>query len=153
MQLILNIISILAFFMSLTTWIVTFITHRMHVSVEVKDFAKRNHVVQFYLYIQNNSATPFTVSGISIVSGSRKYPCEYLPKLIRTQNDRVIIETPYLPVNFSSHQGQCFAFEFLNCQDISLAPGKKVDLEIYTNQKTLKKSLLLPQQDKILHLH
>ena len=152
MNLILDIISILAFVMTLITWIYNFLNRRINAEVKIKDFAKRWDVVQLYLYIQNNSSSPFTISGVSVISNQDKHPCESLPKIIRTRNDEVVIRTPYFPVNFSAHQGQCLALEFLHCPDIELAPGKTVELEIYTNRKTLKKSLTVPQPDRILHL-
>ena len=152
MNLILDIISILAFIMTLITWIYNFLNRRINAEIEIKDFAKRRDIVQLYLYIQNNSGSPFTISGISIISDSDKHPCEPLPKIIRTHNNEVIIRTPYFPVNFSAHQGQCLALEFLHCPDIELAPDKTVDLEIYTNRKILRKSLTVPQPDRILHL-
>lgn len=152
MDLALGIISILAFVMSLITWILNFISHRINAEMKIKDFVKHRDVVQLYLYIQNNSGSPFTISGVSIVSNSGKHPCEPLSKIIRTRNDEVVIRTPYFPVNFSAYQGQCLALEFLHCPDIVLTPGKTVDLEIYTNRKILKKSLAVPQPDLILHL-
>ena len=152
MNLILDIISILAFVMSLITWIYNFLNHRINAEIEIKDFAKYRDIVQLYLYIQNNCSSPFTISGVSIISDSNNHPCELLPKIIRTHNDEVVIRTPYFPVNFSAHQGQCLALEFLHCPDIELTSGKTVELEIYTNRKILKKSLTVPQPDLILHL-
>ena len=152
MDLILDIVSILAFIMTLITWIYNFLNRRINAEIEIKDFAKHWDVVQLYLYIQNNSSSPFTISGVSVISNSDKHPCESLPKIIRTRNDEVVIRTPYFHVNFSAHQGQCLALEFLHCPDIELAPGKTVELEIYTNRKILRKSLTAPQPDRILHL-
>lgn len=152
MDLLLNIISVLAFVMTSITWIVGYFSRRLKISVEIKDHAKRRKVVQFYLYLQNKSSSPVTISGISILDNAVKYPCEYYPKIIRTRNNDVVIQTPYLPVNLAAHQGACYAFEFLNCQDIELVPGKTVELEIYTNRKPLTKSLVLPPEGNILHL-
>lgn len=152
MDLFLSITSILAFIMSAITWIFNILARRINSKIEIKDFAKHRDIVQLYLYIQNNSGSPFTISGVSIISDSDKHPCEPLPKIIRTHNDEVIIRTPYFPVNFSAHQGQCLALEFLHCPDIELVPGKTVDLEIYTNRKILRKFLTVPQPDLILHL-
>lgn len=153
MDLFLSITSLLAFIMSTITWIFNFLDRQISVEVEIKDFAMHWDIVQLYLYIQNNSRSPFTISGVSIISNSKKHPCEPLSKIIRTHNDEVTLRTPYFPVNFSAHQGQCLALEFLHCPDIELAPGKTVVLEIYTNRKILRKSLTVPQPDRILHLH
>ena len=152
MDLFLSITSILAFIMSSITWIFNFLAHRINADIEIKDYAKQRGSVQLYLYIQNNSSYPFTISGVSIISVSSKHPCEQLPKIIRKQNDEVVIRTPYFPVNFSAHQGQCLALEFLHCPDIELTSGRTVELEIYTNRRILKKSLTVPLPDRILHL-
>ena len=116
MQNIVNIISILAFMMSLATLIHTIFDKSVRLSVNIKDYGKYfNGVVQLYIYFQNNSGRDLTISGISIVSNSQKYPCKMLPEVIRDCNGKSVITTPYLPVNIAPYQGVCYAFEFLNC--------------------------------------
>lgn len=152
MQNILNIISILAFIMTSITWICTAINHSIKFSVEVKDYAKHGSVVQFYLYMQNNSGKPITISGLSIAYQNQQFPCKMIPSVIRYRDQEPLITTPFLPVNFAPHQGSCYAFEFLHCPDIELAPGKTVEFEIYTNLKVLKRFVTLGNTDGILHL-
>ncbi len=152
MQNLINILSILAFVMSTITWICTLLNHSIKLFIEIKDYAHIFDVVQLYIYFQNNSGKPITISGVSIVESNNKIPCKTLPSIIRSCNGRVIIETPLFPLNLSSHQGACFAFEFLNCPDIELNPGKTIALEIYTNRKLLKRFVTLGNKDQILNL-
>lgn len=152
MQNFLNLLSIIAFVMSLITWICTAINKSIRLSFEIKDQAKRHgSIVQLFLYIQNNSGRSVTISGLSIVTSSKKYPCDFLSKTIRTRDEQVIVQTANLPVNFAPYQGMCLAFEFLDCQDIELTPGKTIDLEFYTNRQVLKRSLILCPEDHVLH--
>ena len=104
-----------------------------------------------YLYLQNNSNSPLTISGISIVHNDKKYPCELIPKKIRGKGEN-LIKTPMFPINLSPNQGVLFPFEFLNCQDIEISPDKKIVLEIYTNRKMIEKSLTLDLPNTLLHL-
>lgn len=154
MQLFLNILTILAFIMSAITWIVTALRHSIFLTVELKDYAKWfNNVVQLFLYIQNNSASPITVSGISILYDGKKFPCELVPKKLRTEDGIVTRSTPMFPLNFAGLQGTMYFFEFVNCPDIELAQGKTIDFEIYTNRGRLKKSVTLGPQDRYFRLH
>ena len=152
MQNILNVISVLAFIMSSVTWFCTALNRSIKFSIEVNDYAKYKKSVQFYLYMQNNSGKPITISGLSIIYKNQKFPCRMIPNVLRTQDGSPLITTPFLPVNFAPHQGLCHAFEFSHCPDIELAPGKTVDFEIYTNRKVLKRSVILGNMDEILHL-
>lgn len=152
MQNFLNLISILAFIMSSITWICTALNRSIKFSIEVKDYVKYRDIVQFYFYMQNNSGKPITISGLSIIYNNQVFSCKMIPSLLRSQGQTPVITTPFLPVNFAPHQGSCYAFEFLHCPDIALAPCKKVDFEIYTNRKVLKRSVTLGNTDEILHL-
>lgn len=151
MQHFLNILTILAFFMSSATWLYTLYTHSIKLSIEVKDHTKRFGSVQLYLYFQNNSAQYLAITGISILDKDRKLPCNALRSILRVQDGSALIETPTLPVNLSPCHGVCHAFSFSDCQDIELAEGKTLALEIYTNRCVLKRSVILPPQDHILH--
>lgn len=150
MQNFLNFISIAAFIMSLTTWIMTAIQQSIRISVEVKDYSKPyGKIIQLYLYIQNNSKKPFTISGISLIHDKRKYPCKLLPSSIIEKGD-IKIYTPLFPINFAAYQGVLLPFEFLDCSDIPLGPNKKIEIEICTNLKVIKRFLTLDQPDYLL---
>ena len=152
MQHILNTISVVAFIMSTISWILAIFNNSIKLSLEVWDYSQRFNVIQLYIYFQNNSGKYLTITGVSIIENQIKRPCKLIPSTIRTKNNKPFIETPYLPVNLSPHQGVCFAFEFLNCSDIALSPGKNLALEIYTNRKALKRSVILGNKDHILNL-
>lgn len=151
-QAIYNLLGILGFVFSGFLWIYTLYRNRTNLDIEIKDYSKAfGHVVQLYLYLQNNSDNPLTISGLSLIHKEKKYLCELLPKKIRKTGDS-LIQTPMFPVNLSPQQGVFLPFEFLNCQDIEIVPDKKIVLEIHTNRKKLKKSLTLDQPGTLLHL-
>lgn len=146
-----NILGIIGFILSALIWIYTYRKNRVLLDVEIKDYTKVfGRVVQLYLYIQNNSGSPLTISGISIVHNEKKYPCVLLPRKIRGTGED-LIKTPMFPINLSPHEGILLPFEFSNCQDIELALDKTVALEIYTNRKMIEKSLILGRPDHLLH--
>lgn len=147
-----NALGILGFVLSALLWFFAVYKKRTNLYVESKDYTKAlGEIVQLYLYIQNQSDSPITISGISIVHYEKKLPCELIPKKIRKTGDNIIY-TPCFPINLAPQQGVCFPFEFLNCRDIEVGPGKKVALEIYTNRKLVKESLILNQPNTLLHL-
>lgn len=146
-----NLLGITGFLLSAIIWIYTIFQKRCDLFLDIKDYTKVfGRVIQLYLYIQNLSDSPITISGISIAHNNTFFPCELLPKKIRGEGDS-LIKTPMFPINLAPHQGILVPFEFLNCQDIALTPYKTLDLEIYTNRKVLRKSLTLVQPDHLLH--
>ena len=126
-------------------------SRRIQLSVSVKDWNKPTpKVAHLFLLIQNNSSKPTIISGISILKTSQEYYCRLDSKKIITDHDVIIRATPQFPLNLFPHQGVLFAFEFLDCPDIELTENKTVDLQIYTNQKAIRKSVTLPKQSHYL---
>lgn len=154
MQSFLNFLTILSFIMSAATWILTAYNRSIRISCNISDFRKYDHgILQLFLYIQNNSEKSMTISGISLIINSQKYPCELVEKKIRSVNGSVSQSTPSFPLNFSPSQGRMEFIEFLNCPGIEASPGKMVEIEIYTNRKALKRFLSLPQSSPFFHRH
>lgn len=152
MQSFLNFLTILSFTMSVTTWILTAYNRSIKFSCSIIDFKKYSpDIIQFFIYIQNNSEKPMTISGMALVVDHKKYPCELVSKKIQSINGVVVHATPNFPLNFSPSQGRMEFIEFLHCPDIEASPGKMVELEIYTNRKALKRSLSLPQSGLFFH--
>lgn len=143
-----NILCILGFLSSMLLWIKTYLDSRKKINLQIYDYKKYPHgVIQFFVYIQNNSSSPLTISDISIKSNDCLKQCELVSKTIK-KNINCTIETPMFPINLNSKQGfNCF-LEFLDCEQIALAPQKKVDFLICTNRGYLNKSLVL---DNISH--
>lgn len=149
-----EIFSIITFFKNLFLGIWSFFQHRAQLSIEIKDHVKRlDHIVQFFVYLQNNSASSILISEISILHNGKKYPCELESKRIRSVNGVVTRATINFPINLSPESGLYCYLEFLNCQDIEVAPEKKIVLEAHTNRGDLRKSLILSPTRKYLHLH
>lgn len=154
MQLFLNFLTILSFIMSAATWMLTAYNRSIQLSCAISDYIKYDQgILQLFLYIQNNSEKPITISGISLIIDSQKYPCELVKKKIRSVNGLVTQSTPNFPLNFSPSQGRMEFIEFLNCPSIETSPGKMVEIEIYTNRKALKRCLSLPQSSPFFHHH
>ena len=150
-QKILNILTIISFCVSIYLFVSKKISERRNIKISILDHAERaTQVVQFFIYIQNCSNSPITISSICIVNSNKLYPCELLPKKIKGSGSD-ILKTPMFPINFSPKQGhQCF-LEFLYCEDVQLIAGKTVDLQIHTNRGVINKSLILPHISHYLH--
>lgn len=147
------ILSVLAFIMSFVTWVVHAFQHSTRLSIKNIDYRVwPGDIVQLFVYIQNNSVAPITISGLSILESGRKFPCELVSKKIRSENGIVTRSTPNFPLNFSSSQGSMYFLEFVHCPGIALAPNKTVAFEIYTNRGCLKKFSVPGQQGRLFRL-
>lgn len=124
---------------------------RKRISVEIIDFSNPLRTVQFYLFLQNHSTNPLCISYISLKVGSSYVRCELLQKKIREKSG-VLYRTPLFPLNLEANTGISLFIEFLCCLNIELVPGSTVSFEFHTNRGVIKKSLILPQQSRYLHI-
>ena len=150
-----NITFILAVIGSLGTifnFAYTYFSSRRRIDMQILDYSSHLNVVQFFMYIQNQSRSPICISCISLQLDDKEISCELIPKKIRG-NDTNLICTPSFPLNLSSLMGVQYFFEFVNCPDISLASGKTISFVIYTNRGALKKSVKLGDTSRYLHIN
>lgn len=137
-----DLISIIAFIMSSLTWIVSAYQHSIRLSIKCIDYrVLKGSILQMFLYIQNNSSRPITITGLALRIDNQLYPCELLSKIIRKENGNVTRYTPNFPLNLSDQQGVMYFFEFLNCQEIVSSLDKTVEIQIYSNRGHLDKYL------------
>lgn len=149
-----NITFVLAVVGSLGTifnFVYAYFSSRRHIDMHILDYSSYLHVVQFFIYIQNQSRSPICISCISLQLDGQEISCELIPKKIRG-NDPNLICTPFFPLNLSPLMGVQHFFEFVNCPDISLASGKKISFAIYTNRGVIKKSVTLGNTSRYLHI-
>ena len=66
MQIVLNLISVLAFGMSAATWIFTIIKNRKNLSMEIIDYRKYTKSAHFYVCVTNKSQSPISITSIKI---------------------------------------------------------------------------------------
>ncbi len=154
MQIILNIISVLAFVMSAATWIFTIIKNRKNLSIEIIDYRNYAKSAHFYICVTNNSQTPISITSINIPNISS---CILEPKIVKEFTDTTAktttdkIKTPAFPINLQGKEGLNCYLQFPDFQKTSLFQGKKVDFEIYTNRGLINKSIILGCTGRYLH--
>ena len=154
MQIVLNIISVLAFGMSAATWIFTIIKNRKNLSIEIIDYLKYVKSAHFYVCIQNNSSSAISITSIKIPNISS---CTLEPKIVKEFTDTKTktitdkIKTPAFPINLQGKEGLNCYLEFPNFQKTSLIQGKMIEFEIYTNRGLIKKSIILGSTERYLH--
>lgn len=149
-----NITFVLAVIGSIGTilnFIYTYLSSRKRIDIQVLDYTSIFNVVQLFMYIQNQSRSPICISCISLIIDDKEIPCELIPKKIRGDGSNLIC-TPFFPINFSPLMGVQHFFEFVNCPNISLASGKTVSFAIYTNRGVIKKSVILGDTTRYLHI-
>ena len=150
MQRILNVLSIAAFAMSLTSWIVAIYKSSIRFNCDILDWRKvSGNIIQMYVHFENNSRFSISVNGASILSGDEKRPCELISKRIASYpegNDLVFEKTACFPLFLLEYQAANVYMEFLHFEDISLKAGSTLDFEIYTNRQCLHRRLVAPEQ-------
>ena len=145
------LIAIIGAIGSISSWIYMAVANRKNVSFEIVDYASHfKEIKQLFVFLQNKSSIPIVITSIQFRLGNRQYPCELIPKKILEKADRVY-STPMFPINLSPHYGESFFLEFINCQDILLAPENTVYFVIYTNRGVINKSLTLGETSHYLH--
>lgn len=153
MQLFLNILTILAFGMSLATWITEAIRRKRNISLTIFDYRywSAHNVVQFFMTIQNHSSLPICITAISLISGDELFICELEPMQIKSLGENPI-KTPAFPINVSPRQGIGCYFEFSHAPNISLEAGKTVEFLIDSNRGQITKSVALGLEGHYLHI-
>ena len=128
-----------------------FFKKSVKVSIKLIDYTKYpNNVVHLLILLENKSANPISINSISISQDSKNiHYCELIPKIL-TENKFLRIFTSTFPINLQPYQGYQGYFEFLHCQEISLKQGKSLDFQIFSNQKLIKKSLILDTKEHYL---
>jgi len=145
MQNILNVLTIITFISTAIGWVYVAINSSIRLHAEIRDHIKiQNRIIQLYIYFQNNSGKSITISGVSIMYKGKEHPCRISRAVIQSKGDEILLSATTTPINLSPYQGTCHVLEFLDCRDIELDQGKTLDLEIYTNRRRLKRSLVLP---------
>lgn len=150
-QLVINVLSILAFFMSAFLSASKFLSSRRNIGITIHDYSSPMGTVQFFVNFQNNSSTGISIHLISVIANGKERQCELLPKMIRKENSE-IFKTTSFPIFLSPEQGYLCFLEFLHCQDIQLSPGKTVDFRIYSNRVVINKSVTLGNTSHYLHI-
>ena len=145
------ILSVAGSLLGVINFIHTFISNRKNIDIKILDYTQINHVVQFFLYIQNQSASQICISSISIHHEGKHIFCELIPKKIRKTNDTLIC-TPMFPLNLAPLCGYQYFFEFLDCPNNLVAPEKTVEVVIHTNRGPIKKSVNLGDKSHYLHI-
>lgn len=147
-------IAVLGFLLSLIQLIYSVAVNRESYLVHVIDYKKpRSDTVQFFLCIENRSASPLTITDISFCG----IHCELLQKPISgTPGNWDYRQTDNFPLCIPSHSSRCSFVEFLDVSGGSfpgtpLDPGKTVILEIRSTRLLARKKLLLGCISHYLH--
>lgn len=145
-----NVITVLSFLMSLFSFVVLAAYRSIRLRCELLDwrYVKDTGIAQCFFHVENNSMLPISVNGISFSRGSASYPCEITVRSVHTTPQGRTWETTDLPAYFAEGQARNLLLEFHFAEDISLTPGKTIDVVIYTNRRSLRRSLCAPRQGR-----
>ena len=145
-----NVITIVSFLMSLISFCSLAIRHSIRIRCELLDwrYVKDTGIIQCFFHVENNSMLPLSVNGISFFHEETSYPCELTVKSVHTTPQGRTWPTSDLPAYLAEGQAYNLLLEFLHAEDISLAPGRTIDVVICTNRRSLRRSLSIPRQGR-----
>lgn len=150
-QLVINVLSIMAFAMSAFLSVSKFLSARRNIKIVIYDYSQPLGTVQFFIHFQNMASSNVSIQSVSIIENEREYPCELIPKKIRGSDSELLKSTDF-PIFLCPDQGYLCFLEFVSCRDIQLVPGKKVDLRIYSNRGPISRSVTLDNTSHYLHI-
>ena len=127
---------------SICEFLYHFIVSRKHLDFEILDFRATYQPLQLFIYVQNQSKAPITISCVSIRYENHEYYCEVVPKKVRSIDD-YFFYTPDFPLNLTPLMGYQFFLEFVGFPEKALNPDSTVDVLIYTNRGVVEKFLTL----------
>ena len=143
-------LAVLGFMGTLISAICALWNRRRKISVDVRDYAYRQNLIQLLVFLENQSSLPLIISSVEIKIGEGKKECELLPKKI-TKRDEILYRSPMFPINLPAHVGASYFFVFLDSPDIGLAPGKNLFLVIHTNRGEINKTVSCGHMGHYLH--
>ena len=127
-QLVINVLSIMAFVMSAFLSVSKFLSARRNIKIVIYDYSQPLGTVQFFIHFQNMASSNVSIQSISIIENEREYPCELIPKKIRGSDSELLKSTDF-PILLCPDQGYLCFLEFVSCRDIQLVPGKRLIYE------------------------
>lgn len=140
-----NITLALAIFGSLGTigtWLYHFTTTRLSISVEILRAYKLESKASLYVFFQNNSRLPVSISSVYLTVGNipiSSYPIPHTPYAVQAKWENESPKGPeYLtlsmPINLSSLSGASGFLDFYFPQDTLNKISYSIDLHVSTNR-------------------
>lgn len=151
----LDIISILAFLISVYLLVDKIISSRVSIDLKVLNFKVYDNVeAQFLIMFENRSNLSISITGIHILGNNTLYSCYFQPRRVKESTRRInneVIErlttsTLALPINLTPLGGTTGYISFRDGLEDLVQPEKILNLQVDTNRGRVKKSLLLPIQ-------
>ena len=141
-QTILFVISGLAFVMSLSNWIHTWVTQRKKLRISISQYQGNVKCNLFYLAIENLSRLPIAISRIILIVDGKEYECTAVPKkavevVSKTggvENSRRIYESLAMPISLTSLGSAHGYIPFEENQQVFPPPPTVVTFRVYTNR-------------------
>lgn len=145
MNIVLDIISVLAFLMSSIIWIINIYQRCVNIEFKVLDFDKRENGVLFFVSVINKADNSCSISSIQIMHKGNWITCELLPMSVHSFKGQKYYSAQ-MPVNLPPRGGQSFYIFFQGMSDAPLNPGYMADYQIHTNRNPILKTETLPEQ-------
>lgn len=143
MQIALNILSVFAFVLSLSSWIHAWITQRRKLRMLASFHLHSNfecHI--FHVSFENQSRIPIAISRIYLIIGSNEYECTRYPKKVFETTSRInneitsheVYKSLEHPIAIPSLGGASGYIAFEDCQQIIGAPATVATFRLHTNR-------------------
>lgn len=150
------IMSAIALFITVATFVERLIKARVKISVEEMSYYHNTNGLRLSVIVANKSTLPISITRVQIMNDNGEFDVEFRPVVLTRSeyknNGEILytktIENTAFPVNLSPLQAQAIHMSFNYDPTLLLAPDKALNLRISTNRRA--KSLTLTLQNKEL---
>ena len=144
-----NIAAVFGFGLSVINAVSMAASSMQRFKIRVIDYDDTGVSVRFMLCIDNRSARPLTITGVTF----RKVLCELEPKKIRNAPESWnFVATPRFPIRVSARSSVAVYLEFVGCARNQLHQRKAVTFQIRTTFRQVRKTVLLGSKSHYLHI-
>ena len=142
-----------------TTWLFSYISNKRNISIRPIAYNSKNNIILFYLFFENRSRLPISITALSILLDGTCYPCRYQPEKVishqRTVGGKVVNSQDYYNINFPvqlSSLGSSSGYVlFVIPPEVLIPDSKTVTFQVSSNRgNAFEMKLSLDQTQEIL---
>ncbi len=144
---------------TIATWIRSYIINKRNVIIRPIANKSKDNKILLYLFFENRSRLPISITAISVLFDGVYYPCRYQPQKVisdqRTVGGKVVSLQDYYNITFPVQLGSLDSSSgyvlFVIPQDVQIPDSKTLTFQVSSNRgKAFEMKLSLDQIQEIL---
>lgn len=144
---------------TITTWLLSYIKSRRNITIRLIAFDAKDNKILCYLFLENKSSLPISLTALSVIIDGVSFPCRYLPQKVRsdmrTVGSNVVSSQDYFNMTFPVQIGPLGATSgyvlFVIPPSVLIPDSKTVTFQVSSNRgRTFETKLSLDQIQETL---